>query len=475
MRPPIFCFVCLWLFSYSVAGQDKWDLQQCVTYAVTHNLSVKDADLQARFSQLQLRQDKLSKIPTFSLQGNVGYQLGRSENPTTGVLQDNNFFNTGLQVSSNVTLFNWFALKHTVASSKLAYEADQAQVRKVQDDIALNVAVAYLQALLAKEQVSVNAIQVQQTESQLDLTRKQVRAGVLPELNELQLEAQLANDSSLLVTAEATVRQYLLQLKALLNLDAAAPFDIAAPPIETIPVENLADLQPDYVYSMGVANLTQQKVARLRLQSSQYGVKAARSNMMPRFSGYAGAFTNYVNIKQPELAAGPKAPTGATVVVDGTEYNILAPTFNVIRQTTTPFFTQWWNNFGQNIGIGLTVPIFNGGVQRTAWERSKLNMKQWELRIEQDNQKLKQDIYNAYNDAVAALQKFTANRKSVEAAEKAYNFAQRRYTVNLLSTYELINTQNNLLVARTQMLAAQFDYVFKMKLLEFYKGQGLKL
>jgi outer membrane protein len=121
------------------------------------------------------------------------------------------------------------------------------------------------------------------------------------------------------------------------------------------------------------------------------------------------------------------------------------------------------------------MPIFNGGQLRTAWERSKLVVRQSELQIEADNQTLKQDIYSAYTDAVAAMQKFNASRKSVETAEKAFNFAQKRYNLGLVSTYDLVNSQNNLLRARIDMLTAQFDYVFKMKLLEFYKGQGLKL
>jgi len=112
---------------------------------------------------------------------------------------------------------------------------------------------------------------------------------------------------------------------------------------------------------------------------------------------------------------------------------------------------------------------------RSNWERSKLVVKQWELTKEQDNQKLKQDIYKAYNDATAAIQKFSADKKSVETAAKSFDFAQKRYDLNLLSTFDLINSQNNLLRARIQSLYSQYDYVFKMKLLEFYKGQGIKL
>jgi outer membrane protein len=342
--------------------------------------------------------------------------------------------------------------------------------------VALNVAVGYLQALLAKEQVNITMIQVQQTASQFEVTRKRVAAGALPELHAAELEAQLARDSSTLISAQAQVQQLLLQLKAILNLDAAVPFDIATPPVQMIPVEPLAELQPDAVYAAALKNLPQQKVNELRLQSNQVAVKAARGSMYPTLSAYGGLGSNFVNIQIPQqFEVVPNKPTGATVQVGGTTYSVLAPGLNVTDMGVTPLGKQVRNNFSQNIGLALNVPIFNGGALRTNWERSKLNVLNSELAIESANQTLKQDIYKAYTDAMASMQKFNANRKSVEAAQKAFDFSQKRYNLNLVSTYDLLNSQNNLLRARTEMLYAQFDYVFKMKLLEFYKGQGLKL
>ncbi|MFN2456949.1 MAG: TolC family protein [Chitinophagaceae bacterium] len=476
MKRPIICLFLTLSFVQILLAQEKWDLKRCVEYAIANNISVKQADLQSRFSALQLQQNKLSAYPNLNLQTNAGYRFGRSENPATGILEDNNFFNTGFGLQSNVSLFDWFSKKYSIHASRLEHEADLAQVKKVQDDVALNVAVAYLQALLAKEQINISAVQVDQTRAQLEVTRKRVNAGALPELNAAELEAQLARDSSTYVSAQSNLQQLLLQLKAVLNLDAAAPFDIEAPPVEMIPLENLADLQPEVVYQSALQNLPLQKVNKLRMQSNEEVVKAARAGMYPSISAYASLGSNYVNIGFPEFLPGPKETTGATVFVNGIEYQVLRPGIVPTgREIQTPLGRQFQNNFGQNVGLSLNVPIFNGGELRTNWERSKLNVRQSQLQIENDNQVLKQDIYSAYTDAVAAIQKFNASRKSVEAAQKAYDFAQKRYDVNLTSTFELLNSQNNLLRARIEMLSAQFDYVFKLKLLEFYKGQGMKL
>ncbi|HQV60542.1 MAG TPA: TolC family protein [Chitinophagaceae bacterium] len=472
----------LLIFSTSF-GQDKWDIRRCVDHALKNNISVRQTDLQSRFSELSYKQNKGGQLPSLNFGSSVGYRLGRSDNPTTGVLEDNNFLNVGMQLQSSVSLFNWFSQKNTIEASRLSWEADKEQTKKIQNDIALNVAVAYLQILLAREQANLSNVQVDQTKAQLENTRKRVDAGVLPELNAAELEAQLARDSSSLVTAEASVQQFLLQMKALLNLDAGASFDIVTPPVSLIPLEALADLQPDAVYGIAISTLPQQKVNELRIQSAKKTVAAAKAGLYPTISAFGSLSTNAISFKKAiyDQVLNGYSPSGARANAGGgTFYPIEIPNYvdgsNVVGYYKPGSITRQFNsNFGQSIGIGLNVPIFNGRIARTAWDRSKLTVQQFELQKEQGDMQLKQDIYKAYTDATAALQKFNADKKSVQAAEKAYDFASKRYELNLLSTYDLIISQNNVQRTRIQALYSQYDYVFKMKLLEFYKGQGIKL
>src|SRR5687767_969651 len=295
--------------SCTIFSQEKWDLRKTVEYALANNISVRQTDILSKYSELSYIQSKAQRFPSLNFNGSIGYRFGRSENPTTGVLEDNNFLNSGMQMQSQVTLFNWFAIKNTIEASRLTWESDKEQTKKIQNDIALNVAVAYLQVLLAKEQANLVTVQVSQTLAQLDNTRKRVEAGVLPELNAAELESQLARDSSSLVTAESTVQQLLLQLKALLNLDAAFPFDIVVRAVGIIPVEPLAELQPDAVYASAIANLPQQKINDLRLQAALKTVAAAKAAMYPTISAFGSLGTNYVNIKIPEFDAGPYVVT----------------------------------------------------------------------------------------------------------------------------------------------------------------------
>jgi len=474
--------IALMIFHAS-SGQEKWDIRRCVDHAIKNNISVRQTDLQSRFSELTYQQIKAARLPTLNFGSNVGYRFGWSENPTTGVLEDNNFLNVGMQLQSQVTLFNWFFRKNTIEANRLSWEADKEQIKKTQDDIALNVAVAYLQILLAREQVNVAKVQVEQTQSQLENTRKRVDAGILPELNSAELEAQLARDSSSLVSAESSVALFLLQMKALLNLDAGLAFDITTPPVSFIPIEPLAELQPEAVYALAIGTLPQQKVNKLRIQSAQKSVAAAKATLYPTISAYGNISTSAISFKKAiydQVLTGYSTSGARAIAGGGSFYPVEIPKFtdgsNVVGYYKPgSLLRQFSNNFGHSAGIGLNVPIFNGKTARTAWERSKLTVQQWELQKEQGDLQLKQDIYKAYTDATAAIQKFNADKKTVLTAEKAYDFASKRYELNLLSTYDLLNSQNNVLRAKIQALYSQYDYVFKMKLLEFYRGQGLKL
>jgi outer membrane protein len=187
--------------------------------------------------------------------------------------------------------------------------------------------------------------------------------------------------------------------------------------------------------------------------------------------------TNYSNAKNnAELLGSSINGFNPIGVVKGSTDTVIAPNITPnYRFYAAPFGNQFTDNFSNGIGFNISVPIFNGGSARTSWQRAKLNVQTYELQKQQDNMTLKQDIYTAYTDAITSLQKFNANTKTVEATQKAFDFAQKRYDAGLLNTIDLITTQNNLYSARLQRLVAQFDYVFKMKVLEFYKGQGLKL
>ena len=457
-------------------------MQKCVQYALDSNISIKQNEIQAQLADITYKQSKLSKIPTANFSNNDGYRFGKSQNPSTGILENQNFFQVGLSFQSNVQIFNWYSKKNTILANEWSLLAAKAATDKLKNDIALTVANSYLQVLLTREQEKIAEVQVKQSISQVDIVHKQVNAGALPELNAVELEAQLANDSANLISATGNVAQAKYVLMAYMSIDAGQPFEIEEPPADQIPLEPIADLQPENVYALALVNLPQQRLNDFNLKAAQKNSLAAKGALYPTISMFGSLSTNYGYFRSPTYEQIPNGFVNSGLVVSngmGGFIDVQRPLFTNGGKngyiTSDPIGTQFSNNFGQAIGINLSVPIFNGWEARANYEKSRLNIKTLEYQARLDNQTLKQDIYQAYNAAIVALEKFNSSQKSVDAAQKSYDFATKRYNIGMLSTLELVTDQNNLFRAKLQFVSNQFDYVFKMKVLEFYKGQGLKL
>ena len=196
--------------SFAQPAIEKWDLRKCVEYALEHNISVRQADLQIRFAELDLKQSKMAQYPGANLSSNLGYSAGRNQDPTTFSLITTGYVFNNYSLQASVDLFNWFSKKNNIVVKDLNLKATQAGLEKAKNDIALNVAVAYLQILLAREQVNLALAKLNQTKAQLESTRKHVDAGNLPELNAANLESLVAADSSSLISAETAAQQSLL-------------------------------------------------------------------------------------------------------------------------------------------------------------------------------------------------------------------------------------------------------------------------
>ncbi len=472
---PIICFL---LVTVTLNAQEKWDLRKCVEYAVANNINVKQADVQAKIAKLTLDQSKLQRWPSANFQNSNGLQFGRSIDPATNSFTNQQITFSQFGLSSNVTLFNWFSQKNTIAGNEFESKAQEAAVERWKNDISLNVAAAYLQALLSREQVNIVKLQITQTTQQLANTRKLVDAGTQPELNAAELEAQLARDSSNYIAAFTTYQSNLLALKVWMNLDPGSAFELDTPPVDRIPVETFADLQPELVYDLAIKNMPLQKVNKLRLQSLQKFQEAARGSMYPTISAFGNINSAYSSALK-NLPKGANIPItraiGYTAAGNPANPDVFTQIFIPSGFEKANFVRQLDYNFRQSLGIAVSIPIFNGGQVKTAWQRSKLNVQNQMLQVERDNQSLKQDIYRAYNDAMAAYQRYQASVKTVSTAEYSYDLSKKRYDAGLLRSIDLITNQNNLFRARLEKISNQFDYVFRMKVLEFYKGQGLKL
>ncbi len=346
----------------------------------------------------------------------------------------------------------------------------------MKDDIALNVATGYLRILLAREQVNVNEAQLSLDNDQYAQTVKFANAGKLPELNVAQMLAKLSNDSAQLVSAKSDERIALLQLRALMNFNFEQNFDIQAPSLD---INELASLyllpNPEEIFNISVKNQHRMKYNQIKLLSAKKTLDISKAMQYPSLSIFGNLGTSF--------SSNVKDLTGQTYLgetqlgninIGGTSYPITRSEYNYATRTR-PLFTQYGDNVRANAGISLNVPILNGYVAKTNIQKAKIGLVSQQIAMDNDKQKLKQDIYTAYEQARASSQKYNAAKRSQDAAQRALDFAVKRFNAGMINTFEYTSIQNSLYTTSSTVLSTKYDLIFKLKVLDYYMGNPLKL
>jgi len=477
MTKRLLILLCIIIPTLLTAQSEKWDLRRAVDYAMQNNISVKQSDVQARLAALQSKLAKAASIPNLNFSTNAGFQFGRNIDPTSNQFVNNNVFFQSYNLQSNITLFNFFNIKNQKKAAVVSEEASRADVDRVRSDVGLNVVATYLNLLLSIEQMNIAQVQIHLTDSQRIITQKQVDVGAMPPLNVAQLESQLALDSSNYITAVSTMESNKLQMIALLNLDASQPFEVSLPDVNKIPLPPLSELEPAELYEIAKGTQPLQQVDSLRIIAGQYSVKAARGAMYPSISAFGSIGSNYASTYQQFAGVVPngRVDTLGVIDIDGSKYYPTAPGYTTLYNKA-PYFRQLGTiNLNQSVGLQLNVPLFNGRQARTNYERAKLDVESYKLQLAQDNQTLQQNIFTARANAEAAIQKYSANKKAANYAQYAYELSKKRYEIGMLSTSEYLIVQNNLETAKINEASAFYDYIFRIKLLEYYKFGQVQL
>ena len=463
-------------FTLAAQQRDIWTLHRSVEYALEHNISIKQNELNERLAKLTLQQSQLSQIPSLNANTSYGRSYGRSVDPTTNQFVSGNYDFLSAGGSADVLLFGWFQKRNNIAANRLSLEAAKADLDQLRDDVSLNVATGFLRALLAQEQIRVNEKQVELSKAQLKQTRQFVTAGRLPELNAAQHESQLASDSANLITAISTYNSAILDIKALLNLDFAAPFEIEAPSIGVADLAGLSGTSPELIYAEASKHFGAIKSAGLQIQAAQKRVSAGKGALWPQLglnaqfgTNYATTYTEVTGFQQTGYQ-----PTSAVGITGGDTFLVYQPTLQYTTQRI-PIGTQLDNNFRQTVSLGFNIPIFNSWQAQYNVRQAKINVISGELGRYQAELQLRQDIYKAYNEAVNAIQKYNAAERAQHAAQRAYELATKRYELGLTNTVEYLTTQNTQFVSEANLLSAKYDLIFKLKVIDYYLGKELKL
>jgi outer membrane protein len=453
-------------------AQTSWSLQQCIDYALANNLTVKQSELAVEFNKVGVNQNAASLFPTLNGFATNNYYFGRSIDPYTNLFTNQQVRSNSFALSSTLSLFEGFTLVNTLKQSRLDYMSSRLDLQKVRNDMALNVATVYLQVLYNKELLAVTEDQFATTKVQRDRTKRMEELGSMSKGNLLDMESQLAADEVRLITAQSAYDQSMLSLKQLLELDTVSDFSIIVPEF-SIPKIDATYNDAHAIYLTALTNQPDIKSYEFKIGSAEKGVSIAKGAMYPRLSMNASYGTTYSTSSRRVRDYTPFSetiPTGYTSGFDTvyTVYNEMVPNFEYI-----PFSDQFDNNLNKTLGFSLNVPIFNGMIANSNIRRAKINLRQTQLGFEQTKKSMFKSIEQAVADANAAYQKFISGEKNVAAQEQSMNFNQQRYDGGLISTYDFLIAKNNYTRAKSDLLQAKFDYIFRLKVLDFYMGKPL--
>lgn len=427
------------LFSISSWAQQKtWSLEECVNYALENNISVQQGQNTLLINEQDVIAAKGNLMPSLNFSAGQGLTLGNQE-IFPGQFVDRTANSTNVGVNVNQTIFNGFRLTNLYKQSQLTLDRNELELKRIKDDISLNVVNAYLNVLFNKENLEIAQVQLAFSQKQVEQTRALVDAGAQPVANIYDVEATLSSDEQNLTVAENNFNLAVLSLSQLLQL----PYDGFA--VEIIEVDSPSaslmykDIKPilDYAYR----NRYEIKVAEKNIEGAELGTEISRSGFLPILSFRYGFGSNvfYSNLSDDEAA----------------------------------FFTQLNDNKTQSFGLNLTVPIFSRFQNKTAVAQAQIQEENAKLNLEQAKLDVERNIQRAFTDAQAALKTYEASKKSVESQKLAFQNSQERYNLGAMNSFDLEQSRIQLVNAQSRLINAKYDFIFKTKVLDFYLGKPI--
>lgn len=456
-------------------GQE-WTLQQCINYAWSHNISIKQSEVNRQTQKNNYVASKANLLPTLNGVASNTYDYGRTIDQFTNTFANSEVLSDNFYVSANFTIFGGFQNLNTIRQNQTAYEASEYDLQSNKNTLALNIASDYLQVLLDEELLQEAKDQHEVTLQQVEKTQKMVDAGSQAKGSLYDVQAQEANDAVNEVNAENQLDIAMLSLAQLLDIDSVQLFKIARPQI-SIPDNSLIN-SPDLIYSEALTNQPDVKSAQLKWESAEKGREAAAGAIYPKLVLAATVGTGYSsgddNINASFNGYVPGAYAGYTSTPDASSIPVWLPNEQYSYQLI-PLRQQLNDNFNKTIGFQLNIPIFNGLRSNIAYKNAKLNELNAYYNYQTTELNLRKNVQQAYADAVGALKKYYATQKSAQSYKEAYDYVRVKFDAGIATSLDYNTAKTNLEKAESDMLQAKYTYIFKLKVLDYYEGKSLKL
>ena len=416
---------------YGYAQEKKWTLSECIDYAVTHNIEVKQSDNQIQNLKVEKNTLRNSFLPDLNAGDSQNFTFGRSLNQSN-TYENSNIQNSSFSVSTEIPIFMGFKRTASLSQNKFDLLVAEANKKFIKNNLLINVAGAYFQILLNKEIYNIALEQIQLTKEQEACTKILIDNGKAAESQLYDVRAQLADDELTATEARNSLRLSFLNLVQLMELDEFDEFDIDSIDGDIAIADTLS---PVNIYQSALTCMPQIRQAYYALQSKTKGIKIAKSGFYPTISFVAGMSTNY--------------------------YNNNSALYENFRK-------QFNNNMQKSLCLTVSIPLFDRFSTRNKVRSARIEENNTRLSLDNEKKQLYKDIEQAYTDVISAYEKYRSTTKAVMANEEAHRYALEKYAAGKSTVFEYNEIKMKLADALSQQSQAKYTYLLKDRILAFY-------
>jgi outer membrane protein len=430
---------CLMLGGLSAQAQEGWTLRQCIDYAIEHNIDIRRTANAAEQSEVSVNTAKWARLPNLNGSAGQSWNWGRTQtaikDEATGdystVYVNTNSNSTNMSVSTSIPIFTGLEIPNQYALAKLNLKAAMADLEKAKEDISINIASAYLQVLFNKELHQVSLGQVELSKEQLARISRLAELGKASPAEVAEAKARVAQDEMNAVQADNNYQLALLDLSQLIELETPEGFTLSAP---VVTLDLLPLTPPDEVYQTALTTKAAVQAAQYRLEGSKHSIRIAQSAFYPQLNLNGSLGTNY---------------------------------YSTIDRN---FSQQLQDNFSKYVGLSLSVPIFNRFSTRNRVRTARLQQENYALQLDNTKKTLYKEIQQAWYTALASESKYTSSSTAADASEESFRLMSEKYDNGKATAVEYNEAKQNLMKAQSDELQAKYEYLFRTKILDFYKG-----
>ncbi|AUP78489.1 TolC family protein [Flavivirga eckloniae] len=443
-------------------------LNDCIEIALNNNLDLKRSKLNAESSTVNYKQSRANILPNLNANYDLGLNDGRSIDPFTNdiINQQLTFSNAGLNL--NATIFNGFRILNTIKQNRFNLQASEMEIEETKQNLVLEVSLRYIQILNSRDAWEISKSRLETTKKQLERLRVRYNEEIGNPAEYTDMQGQYTNDQVGIINAENSFNLAVSELLRLLNLDTHSEKTFES--IFGLVSSEKYPFSADLVYNNALENLATFKSKQLRIDAANSGIKVARSNYFPEVSVFSRLNTNYSSLAKTFTETGTVTnETGDFVNIANQEYPVMRNE-SVFESHKIGYEDQFNNNLSSVIGVSVRVPLFNGFRAKNQVSLQKIALEDTKVELENTKLLFKQSIEQAYNNMEAAYERYQVLLDQVIAFEESFRINEVRFNNGVSNIVEYLTSKNNLDSAKLNLNQTKYEYLLRIKILDYYRG-----